>query len=388
MALGFLLTSGVVGCTAGEDGDSEEIGALRGGLTQTEIAQVLALVNVADRDVLDYDVALDSRAADNIAEYRNGPDQTLGTTDDNPYDTIAELDAIPYVGSVALTKLVAYAAAQDDGENLVSSSQKIILEVANTASFLQLDVDAAIDVRAAENIVAHRNGPDLVPGTADDDPFGTVAELDAVPYVGKATMVKLLVYGQQAPPPAPSPACLIISESIEAWGTYNKAIELYNCGSSDIELSDYGVCLVRNDDTSCTIAGKLTGGTLAPGAVHTTCRKATGPSASTDPMAHIKDNCAQELPGVMTFNGDDRLVVFHDVDGDGDFGGSDEVTDALGLIAEQPPAQYWKDKVLRRCNLTPFDGVSGTDYEFWDYFVDYPGGSGGNFGLPPTGPCP
>lgn len=383
--VGALVSSAA--CTVSPDEESERISAKRGGLTQDEISQVLSVVNSADRDVLDYDVGLDSRAADNIVAYRDGADATLGTSDDNPYDTLAELDEISYVGPTAIGKLAEYAAKKFGGMQIISASHKLVLKVANTASFVELDVDAGLDVRAAENIVAHRNGPDLVLGTADDDLFGTIPELDAVPYVGDAALIKLLQYAQQPPPPT-DPECLIISETIEAWGTYNKAIELYNCGTGDIELSDYAVCLVRNDDTTCSVTGKLTGGSLPPGAVHTTCRKATGHAASTDPMKHIKDNCDQELPGVMTFSGDDRLVVFRDADGDETFSTGDEITDAFGILAERPPSEYWKDKVLRRCNLTPFDGVSGTDYAYWDYFEAFSSGDGSDFGVPPTEGCP
>ncbi len=370
--------------------DSEGIGAQRGGLSQSEITEVLALVNRADRDLLDYDVGLDSRAATNIVAHRFGPDGIVESADDDPFDTLVELDAIPYVGATALAKLDAYAKQNPPGLVLVSGAILAALKVANTASFTVLDVYVGLDVRAAENMVARRNGPDGALGTADDDPFGSWPELDAVPYVGKAAFNKLVAFSQDPPPmpPMPEVGCLLISESVEAWGSYNKAIELYNCGTSDLDLSDYGVCLVRNDDTSCSLTGKLTGGTLAAGEVHTTCRKATAPAASIDPMVLIRDNCDQELPGVMSFSGDDRIVVFYDADADGKFTDGDKVTDALGLIAQRPPSEFWKNKVLRRCNLTPFDGVTGNEYNYWDFFISLSSGSAHDFGSPPTDTCP
>jgi hypothetical protein len=57
-----------------------------------------------------------------------------------------------------------------------------------------LDVQVALDKRAAHNLVAHRNGADGVLGTADDDLFDSSAEVDAIPYVGMATMTKLTAY--------------------------------------------------------------------------------------------------------------------------------------------------------------------------------------------------
>ena len=51
-----------------------------------------------------------------------------------------------------------------------------------------LDEGLGLDSRAATRIVAHRQGPDGLDGTADDDSFGTIIELDDVGYVGEATL--------------------------------------------------------------------------------------------------------------------------------------------------------------------------------------------------------
>lgn len=58
-----------------------------------------------------------------------------------------------------------------------------------TVDFLDLGVE--LDVRAAERIVAHRQGPDGLDGTYDDDRFGTILELDEIPFVGEAALVAL-----------------------------------------------------------------------------------------------------------------------------------------------------------------------------------------------------
>ena len=55
----------------------------------------------------------------------------------------------------------------------------------------KLDIDVALDRRAARNIVAHRNGADGEFGTSDDDPFDSIEELDRVPYVGRSALQKL-----------------------------------------------------------------------------------------------------------------------------------------------------------------------------------------------------
>jgi len=60
-----------------------------------------------------------------------------------------------------------------------------------------LDVDARLDSRAAHNLVAHRDGPDAKPGTADDDLFDDIAEVDGVKWVGTAALKLLAAFATQ-----------------------------------------------------------------------------------------------------------------------------------------------------------------------------------------------
>lgn len=62
----------------------------------------------------------------------------------------------------------------------------------STISSAKLKTDAHITARVAGNITKHRDGADGQPGTADDDKYATLAELDAIPYVGPATLNALL----------------------------------------------------------------------------------------------------------------------------------------------------------------------------------------------------
>jgi hypothetical protein len=77
--------------------------------TSAERNAILDVANIATVEELDEDVPLDSRAAENIVEYRDGADIMFGTTDDNLFDDLFELDAISYVGDTALDNLLAYA---------------------------------------------------------------------------------------------------------------------------------------------------------------------------------------------------------------------------------------------------------------------------------------
>lgn len=76
-----------------------------------EAVGVLALVNQASKDVLGNDVGLSANAARNIVAYRLGDDDVAGTADDERFDTLTELDAVPFVGPVAWRALLAYAEA-------------------------------------------------------------------------------------------------------------------------------------------------------------------------------------------------------------------------------------------------------------------------------------
>jgi hypothetical protein len=69
-----------------------------------------------------------------------------------------------------------------------------ILEVANTMSLADLKSEVDLAAKAADNIVAFRLGDDESEGTSDDETFGSLAELDHVPYIGPTAFGKLLDY--------------------------------------------------------------------------------------------------------------------------------------------------------------------------------------------------
>src|SRR5688572_19051316 len=81
---------------AAEFGDADVVASA----DEIRVGGVLAFINseAATVEVLDFDVGLDARAARGIASHVRGRDARFGTRDDNPFDTIAELDAIAYVG--------------------------------------------------------------------------------------------------------------------------------------------------------------------------------------------------------------------------------------------------------------------------------------------------
>lgn len=66
-----------------------------------------------------------------------------------------------------------------------------------TTTFELLDVDVALDARAAGSIIAWRDGVDAVNGTTDDRPISTVAEVDAGYYVGDSALGKIQAWAEE-----------------------------------------------------------------------------------------------------------------------------------------------------------------------------------------------
>lgn len=86
-----------------------------------------------------------------------------------------------------------------DGPGLSPAQVRGVLSLVNDPAIDATDLrgGARITARVANNIVNQRNGSDGQPGTADDDRFDTLEELDAVPYVGPATLAALLSYAAE-----------------------------------------------------------------------------------------------------------------------------------------------------------------------------------------------
>ena len=61
-------------------------------------------------------------------------------------------------------------------------------------TFEVLDIDARLDKRSALGLIHHRNGPDGVLGTWDDDLFQSVEEVDSVKWVGGRTIARILSF--------------------------------------------------------------------------------------------------------------------------------------------------------------------------------------------------
>jgi len=130
--------------------------------------------------VLDTQVKLDRRAAQNLVAHRDGGD---------PFDSIDEVDAIAYVGPTPLQKLVDFARAGDwvrddelfgtfDGVDFTMAEARAAIALVNTASAATLKDGVRLDARAVRSIL-------------DARPVLTMTELAGLYYVGTAMMTRL-----------------------------------------------------------------------------------------------------------------------------------------------------------------------------------------------------
>lgn len=159
------------------------------GLTEADEAAILAFLNdcAATLDVLDNVVGLDSDAADNLVEHRDGPDGSCGTGDDVPFLTLDDVEAVPQVGDRTILDILSYIEGSADGSGtwegveFSAHEQEVVLEIANEASLTVLDEQVGLASDAAQNIV-------------DARPLSSMGQLAAVPQVGEAALEKLKAY--------------------------------------------------------------------------------------------------------------------------------------------------------------------------------------------------
>ncbi len=172
---------------AQEMGDAEDAEASVAELTASEEALVLAVVNdpSTDLQLLDIEIALDKRAAQKILAHRAGPDGVYPSPDDDVFDGLEELDAIPYVTATALERLRAWAVehampAPETVEGVAFSSEQVmaVLWGVERATLVELDIDAALNKTAAQNLIAGR-------------PYTSIAQMGAVAQVGPAALEAL-----------------------------------------------------------------------------------------------------------------------------------------------------------------------------------------------------
>ena len=169
---------------------------------------------------------------------------------------------------------------------------------------------------------------------------------------------------------APAEPCLVISEYVEG-GSFNKAIELFNCGTQSIDLADYQLCLASNGAANCGQPMNLSG-TLVAGEVFVACHgqiAAAGASA-----------CDVTNSTVINFNGDDGIRLR-------EAAAPNTVIDAFGTFTGTDPGSPWADMTLRReCSLEPYLATGNfADPAVWgQYYKSYARDEMSDLGRPPV----
>jgi hypothetical protein len=264
-----------------------------------------------------------------------------------------------------------------DGFTVSMWDIEAVLGVINSATLEDLDIEIGLDIRAAQGIIKFRAGADGRLSTADDVRFVSLKQLDDVPYVGAKAFASLVEYARISITP---PACFVVSEYVEGAGTYTKGIELYNCGNARTG-KDVGVCLVRNGDSSCSVTTMSDVDEVPAKGVVTLCRSLEGRTG--DPVVEFKERCDVQIGTAASFNGDDRMIVFQDIDGDSKFGTSDVVLDVFGAVPTQPDGMPWSNVVLRRVKADANTNLGSTSFETLKWFSAHPSDDFSDFGVAP-----
>ena len=188
--LGVLFIAATSGCALDAD-DLAEVSVLTYPVLEgsAQATGVLEFLNAESTTlyVLDYEVPLDKRAAGNLIAHRDGGDRLFASSDDDLFDSLAEVDAVRWVGKTAIASLAEFADLNGwvpHGEALLGSWDGVEFSVdeadwtvnlVNTLSHVEMDHGLGLDRRAADSIVAAQ-------------PLLSVAQLAGLYYVGRSAL--------------------------------------------------------------------------------------------------------------------------------------------------------------------------------------------------------
>jgi hypothetical protein len=121
--------------------------------------------------------------------------------------------------------------------------------------------------------------------------------------------------------------CLICRSTSKRARTIRRARST-TVGAASVDLTAYRVCLSSNATTDCTSQDIDLTGTLAAGSVQTVC----DPTIDTGVYSGTCDYSS----AVASFNDDDRLLIYEDVDSGGAYDSGDTRVDAFGVTGTTP----------------------------------------------------
>jgi predicted extracellular nuclease len=152
----------------------------------------------------------------------------------------------------------------------------------------------------------------------------------------KKSLLTICLLTVLAPLAFAAPGTLFFSEYVEG-GSYNKAVEIYNCTAGPVDLSAYELALYSNGSATATATVPLSG-FLAVGDVFVVAH-----ASILEPGLSAADLFSS---GTINFNGDDAFALRLVADG--------TLVDVIGQIGFDP-GSYWgvaptktQDATLRR----------------------------------------
>lgn len=194
VAASLLLACGPDAVAALDDTGADD--GLELSLAELNATTLLAFLNGPELSLslLLNEARLEARAARGVVAFRSGGDQALGTADDRRFASVAEVDAVPYVGAVALTRLDAFAATRGGGSVSVEGVSFTAAEAALAVAVVNDGriVNAGLSATAVSNLVAAR-------------PHATLEGVASVSYIGPTALtalrrhVRVLLAGSPAP---------------------------------------------------------------------------------------------------------------------------------------------------------------------------------------------
>jgi len=135
-------------------------------------------------------VGLSDRTVDNIGDVRLGDDGLPGTADDGHFATLAQLDAVPFVGPIAFHKLLAYAEAHGfvPHGTIINGTADVPTSLVAYREGLTGDWQPAT-MKSPTSFEIEVDGPYNVVAVCEDSSFGvTVVELGQLPDEGEAAI--------------------------------------------------------------------------------------------------------------------------------------------------------------------------------------------------------
>jgi hypothetical protein len=278
-------------------------------LSPTDTARVLDFVSYPGTDAatLDRLVGLDARAAGGIAARRNGADGITPSDDDQPFTTLAQLDAVPYVGDVALAKLAAYslanpAPAPETVEGVAFTAWQAHAVVTGVNAATVADLEALLDDRAAQNLAAHA-------------PYASVAAMGPIAYVGATALGQLRAQASVWWAMEHGTGTLAGTFDGVAFDekTAEVAIQIANEATS-AQLTGHGVAAPqaaallgnRPYSTLTSVAGVGSVGTATMKALHAYAAGGDWAPAPADCVGSFQDAVAPHLPDLLFMSESDR----------------------------------------------------------------------------------